>query len=197
MFIDPLSGMLVNLVAGLAILAGYAYFGVRSENQKAWAPAFAATGLVALATGLYLMFAWPLPGSSNIAFGEPYALYGALFLAAAWALAAGWNLLPVAIYGFFVAISAVVTGLRLWSMHAGKSPALEGLEFILTGLTGLATPLLGTPTLAKKLGWIVAALALISVVLWAATAYPSIWEHLLSFKKWVPVQMRAVATASK
>ncbi len=63
MFIDGLAGMLVNLVAGMAVLAGFAYFGVHSANPKAWAPAFAATGIFAFLTGLYTMFTWPLVGS--------------------------------------------------------------------------------------------------------------------------------------
>jgi putative membrane protein len=40
MFIDYITLMLINLVAGLILLATYVYFGLDEPNQKRWIPGF-------------------------------------------------------------------------------------------------------------------------------------------------------------
>lgn len=87
MFIDYLSLMLLNMAAGLVILAGYLYRGMESKYQKKWVPGFAITGFIALTNGYHMTWTWPLPGSYNSAFGEMSILFGVLFLGAALALA--------------------------------------------------------------------------------------------------------------
>ncbi|PMB17309.1 hypothetical protein CEN47_26115, partial [Fischerella thermalis CCMEE 5319] len=100
MFINYITLMLINLVAGLFLLAGYVYFGLDHAYQKRWIPGFGMTGAIALVTGLHMTFTWPVRGIFNIAYGEMTVLFGILFLSASLALALGWDLLTVAVYAF-------------------------------------------------------------------------------------------------
>ena len=93
--------MLINLVAGLFLLAAYVYWGLSETNQKRWVPGFGMTGAIALVTGLHMIFTWTVPGSFNIAYGEMSVLFGILFLGACFAIALDYDLITVAIYGFF------------------------------------------------------------------------------------------------
>lgn len=68
--------MLVNLVAGLFLLAAHVYLGLNNTDQKRWISGFGMTGAIALTTGLHMIFTWPVPGSFNIAFGEMSVLFG-------------------------------------------------------------------------------------------------------------------------
>ena len=47
MFINYLSLMLINLAAGLTLLAAYVYFGLNANNQKRWIPGFGVVGTLA------------------------------------------------------------------------------------------------------------------------------------------------------
>ncbi len=44
MFIDYITLMLINMVAGLFLLADYVYRGIDSYNQRQWIPGFGITG---------------------------------------------------------------------------------------------------------------------------------------------------------
>ena len=102
MFKDYIALMLANMTGGLAVLALYFIRGAGKEDRRAWCPAFAAPGLVALLTGLHLTLTWPLPklehmnlAWANGAYGDTSVLLGVLFLAGALALGKGWSLGPV------------------------------------------------------------------------------------------------------
>ncbi|MBD2771617.1 DUF981 family protein [Iningainema tapete] len=184
MFIDYITLMLINMVAGLFILALYVYRGLDDTNPKLWIPGFGMTGGVALATGLHMVWTWPVNGSFNIAFGETTVLFGILFLVAAIALAQGWDLLTVAIYGFFAGIVAIVIGLRILNLGLTKQPLLSGIGFILTGLAGVCA----APTLYLKTNktWrlVGAGVLIVAALIWALTGYLAYWSHLESFQKW-------------
>lgn len=92
MFIDYITLMLINLAAGLALLAAYVYFGLGSLNQNRWIPGFGVVGAIALVTGLHMTLTWPVVGSFNIAFGETTVLFGILFAGTSLALAMDWDL---------------------------------------------------------------------------------------------------------
>jgi putative membrane protein len=66
MFKDYLALMLVNMTGGLVVLALYSIRGAGKEDQRAWCPALAAPGLVALLTGLHMALTWPLPKLEHI-----------------------------------------------------------------------------------------------------------------------------------
>jgi putative membrane protein len=189
-FIDYITLMLINMVAGLFILADYVYRGLDSSHQKQWIPGFGIVGAIALTTGLHMNFTWPVPGSFNIAFGETSVLFGILFVAAAIALSVGWDLFTIAVYGFFAGLVAIVIGIRIINLNMTKQPLLSGIGFILTGLGGI----FAAPTLYWKTNrtWrlIGVAVLIVAALIWAFTGYLAYWSHLESFQKWVPIPMR-------
>ncbi len=190
MFIDFLTLVMINLVAGTVLLAFYLWKGMDEKDQRPYAPAFLLTGLLSLITGLQLAFTWPLPGSYNIAYGDATALFGVVFLATGISLWQGWNLLPVSIYAFFAGADAVIMGARILSLNLTKEPLVAAIGFILAGLGGLGSfPFFMWFKDNKSVRWVGILVLLAAAAVWAITFYPSIWGHLDSFSKWVPATM--------
>jgi putative membrane protein len=191
MFINYITLMLINLVAGLFLLAAYTYWGLSDTNQKRWVPGFGMTGAIALVTGLHMIFTWTVPGSFNIAYGEMSVLFGILFLGACFAIALSYNLITVAVYGFFAGVAALVVGLRIINLGLTKQPLLSGVGFILTGLGGICA----APTLYFKTNrtWrIVGAFVLVvAALIFAFTGYLAYWNHLAQYSNWKPLPMRS------
>jgi putative membrane protein len=186
LFIDYVPLMLLNMAAGLFVLGYYACCGIGGEHQTRWAPAFGMTGLIALACGLHMVWNWPLPGSYNVAFGEMSVLLGVLFLGAAWAVAKGWNLHVVVVYGIFASLAAILIGARITDLELTQTPRLTYAGFLLTGLGGILFALvvfLGNKLLRMVAGAVLAAAALI----WLWIGLNAYWGHLLSLKGWLPV----------
>ncbi len=192
MFIDYLTLIMINLVAGTVILAFYLWKGMDEKDQRPYASAFIMTGLLSLITGLQLAFTWPLPGSYNIAYGDATALFGVVFLATGLSLWQGWNLLPVTIYAFFAGADAIIIGFRILSLNMTKEPLLAAIGFVLAGLGGLGSfPFFMWFKDNKTARWVGIVVLLAAAAVWAVTFYPSIWGHLDSFSKWVPSTMAA------
>ncbi len=190
MFIDFLTLVMINLVAGTVLLAFYLWRGIDEKDQRAYAAAFFMVGLVSLVTGLQISFTWPLPGSYNVGYGDATTLFGVVFIATAIALFFGSNLIPVSIYAFFAAIDSIVVGLRIFSLNLTKEPLISAVGFILAGLSGLGVfPFLMWFRQNKMVRWIGIALLLATAAVWAITFYGSLWGHLESFAKWVPPTM--------
>jgi putative membrane protein len=190
MFVDYVTLMLINLVAGLFLLALYLYLGLDRADQTRWVPGFAMTGLIALVTGLHMSFCWPLPSSYNIAFGEMSALFGILFLGAALALALSWELVSVAIYGAFAGLAAIIIGVGFIARGMSEQPLLAGVGYILAGLGGILTVPAWFTRHSRAVRTIAALVLLAAVVIWAITGYGAYWEHLEDFAKWAPVYMQ-------
>jgi putative membrane protein len=194
--IDYLTLMLINMTAGLVVLASYVYAGVTAEDKKPWAAGFTVTGLIGVVTGLHMSLTWPLPGSHNILFGEPTVLFGTLFLGAAIALWNEWKMLTVAIYAFFAGIVAVLLGVRVMSLGLTRSPVVAGLGYILSGLGGMLAWVcclleprisLRTSTALRVIGGLV---LLGAAAIWAIIGYNAYWGHIESFSDYVPPTMR-------
>ncbi len=191
MFINYITLMLINLVAGLFLLAAYVYLGLSDPHQKRWIPGFGMTGAIALTTGLHMIFTWPVSGSFNIAFGEMTVLFGILFLATSLAIALSWDLITVAVYGFFAGIAAVVVGLRVINLGLTRQPLLSGMGFIITGLGGI----LAAPTLYFKANrtWrtVGAIVLVVAALIFAVIGYMAYWGHLADYSNWKPLPMRS------
>lgn len=183
--------MLINLVAGLFLLAAYIFLGLSDTHQKRWVPGFGMTGAIALTTGFHMIFTWPVPGSFNIAYGEMSVLFGILFLATCWAIAFSWDLIAVAVYGFFAGIAAVLVGLRIINLGLTRQPLLSGIGFILTGLGGI----FAAPTLYLKsnqtLRTIGAITLVVAALIFAVIGYMAYWGHLADYSNWKPLPMRS------
>ncbi|QQE63495.1 hypothetical protein GFS31_01600 [Leptolyngbya sp. BL0902] len=191
MFINYITLMLINMVAGLVLLADFVYRGLDGANMKRWIPGFGLVGGIALATGLHMMWTWPVPGSFNVSFGETTVLFGGLFLMAAIALAQGWDLFTLTVYAFFAGLTAILVGARIIDLEQTRRPLVAGLGFILTGLGGV----LSAPTLVylrdnKTWRTAGAAVLLLAALIWAFIGYLAYWGHLESFSQWQPPVMR-------
>ena len=190
MFIDYIPLMLINMAAGLIILAWYLYEGLDSQDQKRWVSGFAITGIIALMTGLHMTFTWPLPGSYNIAFGETSTLLGALFLGAGLSLAKGWDLSSVGIYAFFAGLTAVIIGIRIVDLKLTQEPGLSGIGFVLSGLSGIMIAPVLYLKRNKALRLFVVGMLIIAALIWLRTGYKAYWGHLGSLAGWKPLVMR-------
>ena len=190
MFIDFLTLVMINLVAGTVLLAYYLWKGLNAEDQKPYAAAFGLTGLLSMILGLRLSFTWPLPGSYNVGYGDATTLFGVVFLATAISLAKGWDLKPVALYAFFAGVDAVIVGIRIWSLQLGKEPLIAAIGFVLAGLGGVfAFPFFQWFRDNKTFRWIAILILLATAAIWAVTFYGALWDHLASFSNWVPATM--------
>ncbi|MFZ1041202.1 MAG: DUF981 domain-containing protein [Anaerolineales bacterium] len=190
MFIDFLTTVMINLVAGTILLAYYLWKGVDEKDQRPYAAAFFIVGLVGLVTGLELAFTWPLPGSFNVGYGDAATLFGAVFLAASISLWQGWDLLPVTIYAFFAGVDAIIVGFSLYANKLGQEPFLAAVGFILAGLGGLgAFPFFMWFKDNKAVRWIAIIVLLVAAAIWAVTFYGALWAHMTAFAKYVPATM--------
>lgn len=189
MFIDYLTIIMINLVAGTALLAYYLLKGFTAEDQRPFAAGFGIVGLLGVILGLVLTFTWPLPGSYNIAYGEATTLFGGVFLATAYALHNRWDLRPITIFAFFAGVYAVIVGVRIISLGLTKEPLISGVGFIMAGLGGvLAFPAFGFLK-NKTFRTLAAVVLLVTALIWAVTFYTSLWAHMESFASWVPATM--------
>ena len=187
--IDYVTLMLLNLATGLVLLAYFVFSGVEKADRRKWIPGFGAVGAIALTTGLHMTLTWPLSGSYNIAFGEMSVLYGLLFLMASICIAQNWNLLTVALYGFFAGLAAIIIGVRLYALNLTLLPWVSALGFILSGLGGVcAVPALYIHNKAFRLLGV--AVLLGAAAIWFATGYGAYWQHLSDFSDWQPAPMR-------
>lgn len=179
MFIDYVTLMLINMAGALATLAIFLWKYPDGEDRKTWAPAFGIPGLVAAICGFAMIFTWPLPKPYNMPFGEMSVFLGILFLGTSWALAKGWNLLPVSIYAFFAGFAAVLLGVRIIDLALTQSPFLSGTGFILTGLGGVFAGL--TLRLHKiKMFRILGVVTLLAAAaIWALIGYIAYWKHMI------------------
>jgi len=178
MFIDFVTLMLVNMAAGLVVLAFFVAFAVHKDDRRAWSSPFAITGLIASICGFVMTFTLPLPYPYNIAFGELSVMFGLLYLAAAMSLAKGWSLMPTAVYAVVAGTLAILVGIRIIVLGLTSNPALSGAGFILTGSIGVLMPLLlclRKVTLIRLVG---ALLPLGAAFIWAWTSALAYWFHL-------------------
>jgi putative membrane protein len=190
MFIDFLTLVMINMVAGTVLLAYYLWKGIDEKDQRPYAAGFGGVGLLALITGLQLSFTWPLPGSYNVGFGDATTLFGVVFLGTAYALSQGWDLLPISIYAFFAGADALIVGIRILSLGLTQEPLLSAVGFILAGLGGLfAAPFFLFFKNNKMFRMLAILILLATAVIWAITFYGALWGHLASFAKWVPSTM--------
>ncbi|MEN6332699.1 MAG: DUF981 domain-containing protein [Phycisphaerales bacterium] len=176
--IDYVTLLLVNMTAGLAVLAFFLLWGIERENRRDWAPAFGISGLIGTVAGLAMTFTWPIPAPYSSAYGEMSVLLGVLFLGAAWALHCGWQLYPLGIYAFFPGVAAVLIGVRIYVLSLTAMPLLTAVSFIVAGSGGVFAGLAlwkQNVRVVRVLGGLV---MLMAVLLWAPTTYMSYWMHM-------------------
>ena len=184
MFIDFITLIMINLIAGTVLLAHYMWKGLDEGDQRPYAAAFFAIGLLGVITGLQLAFTWPLPGSYNVAFGDTTTLFGFVFLATSLALWQGWSLIPVSIFAFFAGAEAILVGYVIYAQGLTKEPLLSALGFVLAGSGGFgAFPFFTRFRNNKIVRWIAIIILLVTAALWIVTFYGSVIGHMAEFRQ--------------
>jgi putative membrane protein len=179
MFIDYVTLMLINMAAGLCVLALFVATSVHKDDSRCWSPAFAIAGLTATITGFTMTFTWPLPYPYNVAYGELSIMFGMLYLATALSLAKSFNLMPIGIYAVIAGAAAIVVGVRFINLGLSNAPVFSGTGFILTGLTGVLMPVLLCLKKVKAVRLLGAILPLAAAFIWGWTGYTAYWHHLM------------------
>jgi putative membrane protein len=193
MFVDYITLLLINMVAGYFLLSAYVAMGLDDPLDRRWVPGFAMVGFVAFAFGLHMTLTWPVPGPYSSAYGEMSVLFGLVFLGAAAAIARGWSLASVTVFAFFAGVAAVVLGFRIIDLELTQTPVLAGVGFILSGAAGVfATPTLLYLRENRPYRAIAALVVLVPAAIWAFIGYHAYWGHMESFAQWTPVAMRAM-----
>jgi len=190
MFIDYLTLMLINLAAGLFIMAVFVVWFLNGDRRKV-VPGLLVTGFVALVTGLHEIFTWPIVSSYNIPFGEMSVFFGVLFLATGIAILREWDFLTLGIYAVFAGAASIVLGIRIYSLKMTSEPLVAMAGFVLTGLLAV----LALPAYLLRKSVVVRILAALGLTgasaIWAVLGYLAYWAHLANFSKWVPTLFEA------
>ncbi|MGA2092637.1 MAG: DUF981 domain-containing protein [Sedimentisphaerales bacterium] len=178
MMIDYVTLLLINMTAGYFLLSCFVLWGLDSEDKNNWTPAFAIVGLVATVCGFVMTFTWPLPKPYSMAFGEMSVLFGVLFLGTALALARGWFLMPLALYGLVAGVAAIVLGVGIFKMGLTLSPVLTAVGFVLSGLAGVLSPIVVWQAKQKGLRAIASLVLLAISAIWAIISMGGYWAHI-------------------
>ena len=176
--IDYVTLLLINMSAGLVVLACFLWRGLDRPDNRNWAPAFGISGLVATVAGFAMALTWPLPKPFSMAYGEMSVLLGVLFLGAAWALAAGWRLQPLGYYAFLPGLAAIVLGVRIIYLSLVPGAIVPGVGFILTGLGGVGSGLVLRWPDARRLRIIGVLVMLAAAAIWIQTSIIAYWLHM-------------------
>ncbi|WP_393970837.1 DUF981 family protein [Oxyplasma meridianum] len=147
-------------------------------------------GVVILIMGFYGEMTWPLPGSYNILFGDPFMFIGMILIMMVLAIWFKQKLQYVGILAFFAGIIAIYYGANAYLDKMTSSPiAMLGL-YIAFGLTGIFTfpttliyDMLPGKEKASKTWTAVLVIfwigLIVSAVLAAITAIEAVPQHLL------------------
>ena len=198
-FIDDLAMELftLSLVGVVSIyMTGTVYMayrhGVRDieEVLKPGVFPLGALGAVITIMGIYGEMTWPLPGSYNILFYDPYLILGLIILMIAVAIGMKQKLQFSGIVALFAGLIAIYYGINAYLDKMTSSPiAMLGL-YIAFGLTGVFTypttliyDLLPGKEKVSKLWTVVLVIfwigLIVSAVLAALTAIEAVPQHLL------------------
>lgn len=142
-FVDMLTDELIALGISGLVIAYMVFNGYRAvkrgskPNLKAGIAPIALLGLYIFISGLWGQFAWPLPGSYNILFYDPFVLAGILLLSFAWSLGKDLDLRGTGAFAFLLGIFTIYYGYAGYSLGMTTSPiALLGL-YSLFGFAGV------------------------------------------------------------
>ena len=199
-FIDDLAMELftLTLVGVVSIyMTGTAYLAYRKgeknieEIMKPGVMPLGILGGIIVIMGVYGEMTWPLPGSYNILFYDPYLILGLIILMMAVALGLKQKLQYTGIIALFAGAIAIYYGANAYLDKMTSSPIAMLGFYIAFGLTGMFTypttliydMLPGKGKVSK--GWTVILVLfwiglIVSAVLAAVTAIEAVPQHLLS-----------------
>jgi putative membrane protein len=188
MFIDYVALMLANLAVSLFLLGVLVIFYPDGQPKRV-APGLLVTGFIGTVTGLDTIFHWRLPGSYNIAFGEPATALGVLLFAGALALLLDWDLLSLTIFAVIFGAVAIILGVRILVLGMTNLSPLAAAGFVLAGVAGLLSMPFYFFRHSLGLRVLLVVVLFLAGAIWAFMAFGAYWQHLSSFSKWVPAAM--------
>ncbi len=148
-FVDTLAFQLFSLafVSGLLFYSGlvgyvtYLRFGPHRtfEHLKAQVVPLAGLGVIITAIGLWGEIAWPLPGSYNILFFDPYVLLGIVLLGFAASVVFRWRTQYVGLLAAMVGLLSIYYGAEAYNLGLTKEPLAMFLLYFAMGGTAVFT----------------------------------------------------------
>ncbi len=94
-------------------------------------------GLYVFITGILGQILWPLPGSYNILFFDPYISFGIVLLAFSVSVRYKVRLGYTGFFGLLVGIMAIVYGMHAYSLGMTREPLMLFLMYLFYGLAGI------------------------------------------------------------
>jgi putative membrane protein len=148
-FVDTLAFQLFTLafVSGLLFYSGlvgyatYRKFGPRRtlEHLKAQAVPLGGVGVIVFSIGLWGELVWPLPGSYNILFFDPYVLLGAVLIGFAVCASTGRRTQYVGFLAAMTGVLSIYYGSYAKYLALTKEPTAMFLLYVALGLTAVFT----------------------------------------------------------
>lgn len=148
-FVDTLAFQLFTLafVSGLLFYSGivgydtYRKFGPRRtlEHLKAQAIPLGAIGVVVGSIGLWGEIVWPLPGSYNILFFDPYLLLGTVLIGFAVCVIFRWRTQYVGLLAAMTGLLSIYYGANAYNLGLTKEPLAMFLLYVAMGGTAIFT----------------------------------------------------------
>jgi putative membrane protein len=148
-FVDTLAFQLFTLafVSGLLFYSGligyvtYLKFGPRRtfEHLKAQAVPLGGLGVVVAAIGLWGEVVWPLPGSYNILFFDPYLLLGVVLIGFAISVGFRWRTQYVGLLAAMTGLLSIYYGANAYQLGLTKEPLAMFLLYVAMGGTAVFT----------------------------------------------------------
>ncbi len=185
MFINYITLMLVNLAAGLFQAGYFIHLQPQTEKKKSFVAGFFITGLIAVITGSMITFAWPIPGNYNIAFGEPYILFGLVFLGTALCLLNEWGMHSMNVFTFISGVIAIVIGARILNLGMTLFPPIAATGYFTAGGGAIFASLFNCRESNKTIKQLSVFLLLTSALIWMFVACMGYWGHLEEYSKWM------------
>jgi len=148
-FVDTLAFQLFTLafVSGLLFYSGvvgyvtYLRHGPRRtfEHLRAQAIPLGGLGVIIASIGLWGEIVWPLPGSFNILFFDPYVLLGVVLLGFAVSVAFRWRTQYVGLLAMMVGLLSIYYGAEAYNLGLTKEPLAMFLLYVAMGGTAVFT----------------------------------------------------------
>jgi putative membrane protein len=148
-FVDTLAFQLFTLafVSGLLFYSGivgystYRKYGPRRtfDHLKAQAVPLGGIGLIVFSIGLWGELVWPLPGSYNILFFDPYVLLGIVLLGFAISVNIGRRTQYVGLLAAMTGLLSIYYGYSAYTLSLTKEPLAMFFLYVALGGTAIFT----------------------------------------------------------
>jgi len=109
------------------------------EHLKAQAVPLGGIGLIVTGIGFWGELVWPLPGSYNILFFDPYVLLGIVLLGFAICVGFRWRTQYVGLLAALTGVLSIYYGYTAYTLHLTKEPLTMFFLYVALGGTAVFT----------------------------------------------------------